>query len=339
MVLRAPDANTEVSSSSTSDANGQDSSTEQPDANEQSKSDSSNLEQAPDSDGEETSTEATGEEEQVGDQQDSQQEQQQDESQTANVITDKPEDAQLPFHKHPRFQEVIAAKNLAMQEVEKSKPLVQQATALQDFMRTNNISTNEFQSALQYLQALRTDPVAAFKMLQPTYEQLAQFAGEVLPQDLQAKVAAATLSLEDAKEIAKARAQSNYQQVRSQWQSQAGQQSAQSIISQSIGLWENTKKGSDPDLKPGTDLYKLVDEKIRALPRFNTPEDAMQGCEKAYTDAKAFFAKYAPRQTPQRRNPLQSRNSATGNTRAFKTAEEIARFIGAGGKPDQVRYA
>ena len=111
------------------------------------------------------------------------------------------------------------------------------------------------------------------------------------------------------------------------------------MVQQSIGLWSNMKMQADPDLKPGSDLYKLVDEKLRAMPPFTTPEQAMQGCEKAYTDAKEFFKKYAPRKvTPQARAPLSSRHSASGNKRVFKTADEIARFIGAGGKPEQIQY-
>jgi hypothetical protein len=256
-----------------------------------------------------------------------------------NAVVDKPEDEKLQFHKHPRFQELITEKNLAKQEVEKAKPLVEQATAINDFLRTNNITTQEFSSALQYLQALRNDPVKAFQMLKPTYEQLAQFSGEVLPPDLQAKVAAATMSLEDAQELAKARAQTNYSKVREQWQQNGTQQGTQSVVTQAIGLWQNTKMQLDPDLKEGTDLYKLVNDKIAAMPKFQTPEQAMAGCEKAYTDVKEFFKKYAPRKvTSQQRAPLSSRHSASGNKRVFKTAEEIARFIGGGGKPEQIQY-
>jgi hypothetical protein len=335
LVLRAPDAQ-DGGSPSPSDVTGADSSQQEQAEQEQTQAEGDTEAEA---DGAETATETDGEE-QVGDQQDSQQEQQQEETQAAeNVTLDKPEDKDLPFHKHARFQEVIRQKAEAVQEVEKIKPLAQQATALNDFMRQNNISQQEFQSALQYLQALRSDPVAAFKMLEPTYKHLAQFAGEVIPDDLQAQVAAGTLPLDAARELTRARAQQQYQTVRQQWQQQGGQQATQSIVQQSIGLWQTTKMQADPDLKPGSDLYKLVDNNLKAMPVFQTAEQAMAGCEQAYKDAKAFFAKYALRQAAQRKVPLQSRHSASGNNHVVKTAEEVARFIGSGGKPHQLRYS
>jgi len=325
-VLRAPDVNTEVSSSGTSDVNGEASSASEQDVNQATEGEENSQEEAI---GSETSEDATGEQE-ASDQQNDSQEKGEGQEQEA-----KHEEA-IPYE---RFQEVNNKVTEYEKQIEQSKPLVQQATAIQDFLRTNNISTQEFQSALQYLQALRNDPVAAFKMLKPTYEQLAQFSGEVLPGDLQSKVAAGTMELADAQEIAKARAQQNYQQVRSQWQQQGGQQTADGAVQQSIVLWEQTKRTIEPDLKPGTDLYNLVDKNIRALPKFQTPEQAMAGCEQALKDAKAFFAKYAPRTAPTNKKALTSRHSATGNNLVFKTAEEVARFIGAGGKPEQVRYA
>jgi hypothetical protein len=83
----------------------------------------------------------------------------------------------------------------------------------------------------------------------------------------------------------------------------------------------------------------LVDNNLKAMPVFQTAEQAMAGCEQAYKDAKAFFAKYALRQAAQRKVPLQSRHSASGNNHVVKTTEEVARFIGSGGKPHQLRYS
>jgi hypothetical protein len=326
METETEDVKTAESSSDSADVKGQESSTAEQDVKQEATG--SEETSTTEADGGESSEEATGEQE-VGDQQDGQQEQSEGQ-QEAN------HEEAIPYE---RFREVNNKVTEYEKQIEQSKPLAQQATALNDFMRQNNISQQEFQSALQYLQALRSDPVAAFKMLEPTYKHLAQFAGEVIPDDLQAQVAAGTLPLDAARELTKARAQQQYSRVQQNWQQQGGQQAAQGIVQQSIGLWQNTKMQADPDLKPGSDLYKLVDNNIKALPVFQTAEQAMAGCEQAYKDAKAFFSKYAPRQAAQRKVPLQSRHSASGNNHVVKTAEEVARFIGSGGKPHQLRYS
>jgi len=343
MVLRAPDANTDGSSSNSSDANGADSSQQEQDAQEQSQENEESSSETADS--EESSANATGEEQEADAQENSQQEEQQEQEEAAqeeNVVVDKEEDKKLPFHKHPRFQEVINEKNQFKQEVEKVKPLVDQATVLNDFMRDNQISPQEFQSALQYLQALRRDPVAAFKMLQPTYEQLAQFAGERLPAELQAEVSAGTLTLERAKQIARAEANERYQQVRQSWQ-QNGQQSAVGdVVGATKNLWVQTKQTIDPDLKAGSALWEQTDLRLRALEASTPPRNAQEAqhlCEKAYTEAKTFLKGLAPRQPVQRKNALQSRHSASGNNQVVKSAEDVARAISRGVKPHQLRYS
>lgn len=336
-ILLSPDANTGGDSSTPLDDKGADSSQQQDDQTIQ-QDDSSPDDKSAVDDSAVPSDDTTGDDK-TGDQQDDQSQQQQQQDDAANVVVDKEEDKALPFHKHARFQELIAEKTAAKQEYEKAKPLVEQASALNGFMQENNISAQEFQSALQYLKALRTDPMAAFKMLEPTYKQLAMYAGEVLPDDLQAKVATGTLELNDARQLAQARAQQTYQSTRQQWRQNGQQQQVGDVVGSSITMWEGMKKSADPDFKQGTPLYELVDKNIRSMPQFRTAQDAIQGCEKAYADAKVFLGKFQPKTVVKQKPGLQSRQQGNGNQFVIKDSKDAITAIQRGLKPHQIRYA
>lgn len=339
--LLSPDANTD-STSSTESADNQaatataEQSEQQTDESTGDTEESTEGEESTEETQETTDTEATETE--------TQEEQTTSQQQTTTEL-DKPEDAKLPFHQHPRFNEVIQEKNRYKQEVEQVKPLVEQSNALNTFMRDNHISTQEFQNALQYLAALRTNPAEAFKMLQPTYDQLAMLNGDRLPADLQAKVAATTLSEEDAREIAKARAQQTYTQWQQQRNQQAGQQSQAELVQQTMGQWTSTKQTQDPDLKQGSPLWEQTQLRINAMPVFKSPQEAWAGAEKAYGEAKKFLSGLQPRSVSSSKRPPQSQATNNGNGYQVDTsksvdeqAKQVARLIGKGARPSQIRY-
>jgi hypothetical protein len=315
----------------------QESSTAEQAAQEQTKDVEESTEQADDT---ETATDATGDE-QTDDQQDSQSQQDDKAQEDANVVLDKPEDKDLPFHKEPRFQELVTQKNEARQQLEAVKPLVAQAQALQGFLAEHNIPPQEFQAALTYLQLKRTDPAKAYQQLKVDYDALAMMNGETLPADLQVEVAAATMSPERAKEIARLRGQTQYQS----WQQQNGQMNQQQqqiqMIQAASSQWTQNKQIADPDLKPGSNLWQLVQDKINAQPPFRSPQEAYAGSEKAYTDAKAFLAKLQPRLVVPSRRVNQHRNSSANDEVVVKTAEDVTKlFIANGGRrPSRIKYA
>jgi hypothetical protein len=337
-LLRSPDANTETDSSTASDESAESSTEQQSEQEQSTESEESGGEQT---DAKETDTEGTGEEEQTDDQQNGQegQEEEQHEDVVENPVTDKEGDDKLPFHKHKRFQEVISEKNDLKQRVDSAKPLVDQATALNSFMRDNNIPLQDLQTHLQFMQTVRKNPSEAFKIIKPIYEQLAMLSGELISPELQAEVAAGTLSQERAQQIARSEATQRF----SQWQQQQGQygqaQQVQQIVSESINLWTRTKQTAEPDLKVGTPLWEQVNLRLAAMPQFRSADEAMQGCEKAFTEAKAFLGRFAPRTNGTNKRPPLSRQTANGNNNlVLKTDKDVINAIRAGIKPNQVRY-
>jgi len=340
--LLSPDANTDSTSSTESDANAQSSSTAQQDDNQNQQQGAETTETADDgTEAQATSTEADGQQ-QADDQQNGQQ-QDASETEDANVVLDKPEDAQLPFHKHERFQELIKERNLARQEHETVKPLAEQARVLNEFLQTNNIPASDFQSALEYLRLLRIDPQSAMRMLKPTYDQLAQFSGDVVSPDLQEEVAAARLTPERAKELSQLRGQQQFSQRQQQWNQQGVQQQTAQAINGTIQSWASLKQTSDPDFRPKVagkpdGLWELTDRYIRSAPPFKNAQEAMQGSEQAYKDAKALIASLR-QPAPNVRRGLTSKQSSTNSSAVLKTPEDVMNAIAHGVKPHQMRYA
>ena len=334
IALLAPDANAGTGSSSVPDANEQNSSSAE--QTEQQTAEEVAEETTETAVSEETVSEETVEE--TTENQTSEEQVEEQVEETAEEL-DKPEDAKLDFHKHPRFKEVVQEKNQVRRELDEVKPLVDQAKVTNDFLRDNQISREEYQSALTYLSLLRTDPSAAYRMLQPTYEQLALLAGERLPADLQAEVAAGTMPAERATELARMRAQQTYQNWKGSQQQQLQQGTQMQQVQATVQNVVQTKQSTDPDFKPGSPLWEQVELRIKSMPVFQTPQAAQQGIEKAYTEAKAFMGKFAPRTGKPNQQALRSRptNHTTGV--AVKTAADVMKAIAAGAKPHQLRYS
>jgi len=335
MVLLAPDANSETASSSVSDANKPTSSTaeqtEEQGTEEQVAEETTETEPSEETVAEETVEETTE------NQTDEEQVEEQVEETAAEL--DKPEDAKLDFHKHPRFKEIVQEKNRVKQEFEQVKPLVEQAKVTNEFLRDNQISREEYQSALTYLMLLRKDPSAAYKMLQPTYEQLALLAGERLPVDLQAEVAAGTMPAERAQEMARMRAQQTYQEWRGSQQQKLQQGTQMEQVQATVQNVVQTKQSTDPDFKPGSPLWEQVELRIKSMQVFQTPQAAQQGIEQAYTEAKAFMGKFAPRTVKPNQQALRSRPTNHNAGVAVKTPADVMKAIAQGVKPHQLRYS
>jgi hypothetical protein len=171
-------------------------------------------------------------------------------------------------------------------------------------------------------------------------------SGAILPPDLQAEVAAATLSTERAQEIARARAGQRYQQWQQQNQQQVQQSSTQQVAVQTIGQWLGMKQSIDPDLKQGTNLFKQVDLRLRAMSPATTAQQAYSNCELAYKQAKEDLKTFSGRtvarngQSQHRAGSPPSRPSSPTNRLVVKTAGDAVKAIMSGGgkMPPNIRY-
>ncbi len=324
-ILLMPDGNTGGESSIPSDGKGADSSTAEQVGNEAEGTEVETTEEpteSPEATAEETTEEQTPEE--------------QSETEVETKVDEQEKEKFIP---RDRFDEVNNKKTELETQLATDKPLIEQARVTNEFLRDNQITPQEYQSALQYLMLLRKDPAQAYAMLKPTYDQLALMQGERLPADLQAKVAAGTMDPSDATELAKARAQQNYQQWRQGQQVNGQQENIATQVNQTIQSWATTKQGQDPDFKNGTPLWEMVDTKLKAMPMFRSPIEAQQGVEQAYKEAKAFMQKFTPKVVTAVKKAPVSRTTSGNSSTVMKTAEDVMKAINAGVKPSQMKYS
>lgn len=332
------DANTGEDSSVSPDANGQDSSTAQQtqDANDQQQT-------AGDSDAD-SSVASTGEVTQSADDQQNSQQQQQD---GTTAIVDKPEDKDLEFHQHPRFQELVKEKNDVKAENETLRGHAARAQALDSFLTTNAIQAQELTQALEYLRLRRSDPAKAYELVRQDYEALAGYVGERLPADLEAEVASGVMPAERAKELAKMRAASTHAQWQNQSFTQQQQMQRETMIQGSIDQWARSRMSQDPDFRPKQDpaavdgKWEYVDHLLRSVRQQKPPQtaqEAIQQVEQVYAQANKLFTSL--RGTPAAvKRPLKSANSGTGTNAVVKTAEDVTRAILSGKRPHQLKYS
>lgn len=340
MVLYAPDANTGADSSDASDANNEGSSSSQA-GEEQQQGEGEADSHAEVADSGESADAATGDEQQADDQQDGQQgEGEGDAEGEAEVPLDKPEDAKLDFHKHERFQELIREKNEYKTQAEANKPLAERARMLDQYCQQNGISEQQIARALEYYRLLNNEPMKAYEMLRQDYQRLAMYAGDVLPDDLQAEVAAGTLSSERAKELAQARAQQQHQGWQSQSQEVSRQQQLIQAVDATINIWADAKMKQDPDLKPGSNLWKYLDSRIkneRVVAPGMSPQQANEMVDKLYKEAKEVFKPSA--RPPVKRTPKSFGSNNNNAGVLVKSPEDVARAIMRGVKPHQLKYS
>lgn len=341
IALLSADDNTGGGSSNPSDDNGTDSSTveTQQDANEQSEETPEG--ETEDGDATDSSDDATG----ADDQQEGQ-EQGEPEEKGPAPITDKPGDEKLPFHKEPRFQELVKEKNDYKERVAQTEPLAQRAILLDNYLSQNGIATAEFSDALETLRLLKVDPAAAWTKLKPTFEALQMFNGERIPQDLEAQVAAG-MSPETAKELARLRISEQRNRGLQQTTQQNQYAQHENMVNGAFSSWDQMKRGVDPDFKPkgAADApdgkWEFVNAKLIQLRTMTPPrssQEALALVERAYTEVSKAFQQFRPK-APVTRKPIGSRQSSQNSSPVMKTSEDVARAIMSGKRPHELRYS
>lgn len=305
-----------------SDVKGPESSTEQLEKDVTKTADTKVEEtETPNAEEPESSTEAIEQEEQT-----------EAESETEEATEPKTEEA-VPYE---RFKEVNGKVSDLESKVKTYEPQVARIKAIDDYVQQHSIRPEQLQSAFEYLKHINSDPAKAYEMLKPTFEKLAEYVGDRLPTDLQDRVAAGTLDAELAKEIARGRADKQYQTMRQQAaQGQSVQQQAQQKAD-AVSTWASTKMTQDPDFKPSTTgqdgKWEYVHKELIAqggVHSFESPQKAIAATEAAYDKANKFFSQFNKTATVTKK-PIKSTSSRNN-------ASAVVRPAGKGGEEDIVR--
>ena len=205
----------------------------------------------------------------------------------------------VPFNKHPRFQELVREKNTLKVDAERYRNV-------QTFLDHNGLSAEEAADGLTIFALIKTNPVEAWQRAKPTIQKLLIAAGEVLPEDLTAMVNRGEMTREAALTVSRGRASVNavsatrsFEQQRQARQSQA---EAQNALRSAADTWAAERARKDPNF--ASKMEPLMD-RVYALQRKegipNTPEGVREQLNRAY---KAVVPPAAKPAAPAPRQPV-----------------------------------
>jgi hypothetical protein len=246
------------------------------------------------------------------------------------------DDANLPFHKHPRFQQVIKERSAFRQEADALKPDAEEWRAVRTFMDEHALSPSEVAEGLQIMAAMRRDPIRAREMLSSHWQKLEEFAGNKLPTDLKQKVDEGEVDEALAAELARKRNEADFlrrQQdaaIQAQAQQAAIHQQAatQGIMRNAVVEWESNIKTRDADYAVKAPFLMDKVRAAMASRQPQTPDEAIALVEAAYREVGESLRRF----TPQRgsANTLKSETSSANVKPEPKSLRDAVRLAAAG---------
>ncbi|WP_439392549.1 hypothetical protein ACRQ5Q_24300 [Bradyrhizobium sp. PMVTL-01] len=216
----------------------------------------------------------------------------------------------VPFHKHPRFQEVIRQRNTFREDAGRYKNIT-------DYLDQNNLSADEAANALATFARAKIDPAGAFAELKPWLQNLLIAAGEVLPDDLKARVDKGEMTAEVALELSRDRAKSRSHETRQGFEAQRAQR--RSLDQQAVDRgnaaveWESDRKVKDPNFAAKQPL--LMREIAYLQMQEGKPTDragVLAQLQKAYEAVNKSFK--APTAQPQQQKRPAAKPVTSGQT-------------------------
>lgn len=208
---------------------------------------------------------------------------------------DAEEDAKVPFHKHPRWQQKLEKERQLVAKVadleQRYEPVsrkAEQLDAIGSFMRENELTSSEMTEGIQIMALMKKSPAEALAALMPKIELLELAAGKRLPSDIQEQVDAGEVSPSAAKELVQTRMLA---QTRESEAAAARQQLESAQVSTTVtqfraaaDAFERDTAARDPDYQH---KKSFVVDRFRVLAQQNPPataEDVTALSRKAYED-------------------------------------------------------
>ena len=206
-------------------------------------------------------------------------------SEPASQVRKEPDDVEytdVPFHKHPRFQQVLGRMKASETDAGRYRNVT-------GFIESQGLSADSAAEALTIAGMMRNDPAEAWKRLQPMLSDLLVRAGEALPPELQQRVDAGQLDPAAALEISRATAttKSLEQRQADERARQERQQQTDFVTSLSTAAdqWETDRQSKDPNFaakRPALEREVLYLQRTEGMP---TTADAVRAQLKRAYDA------------------------------------------------------
>lgn len=266
----------------------------------------------------------------------------------ADADEDEGEDRGEGFGKHPRWQQMVAARNEyrtqaqeATRELGAVRGPAEQYGLIERYMSENGLSSADVTTGFKIMSLMRSDPAAAREALLDQLHGLNQFLGHALPADLQQLVDDGYTTQELAQELVQRRnseqllRQQNHQVVQQQQNEKAEQQTQQlrGQMAQAVTSWESQVKQSDPDYAKKEPFIIRELQALRQQYRVETPEHAVQLAQMAYANANKAIKALIPRPEVKPNGAAQLTGGSTSASKPVPRSFEEACLIAAGLSP------
>lgn len=223
---------------------------------------------------------------------------------------------------YERFKDVIAKKNDAVKQLETSKPLIERATQIQQFMQKSQLIDTDLNTALEVVALIKSNPQEGVKKLEELKQQLLLQTGDRLPDDLQNELNEGLITEQAAKREAKLRAQ--LEQGKQQEITQAEQKTVQlrNSLTSEVNNWTQQTQAKDPDFKPKAapadpdGKYEFVFSRFLQLWQtvpVKTIAEAVGLADRAYNEVNGFVTRVQPKPRQMKRPVSIQRSSRTNS--------------------------
>jgi hypothetical protein len=238
------------------------------------------------------------------------------------------DDANLPFHNHPRWQALLAERD-ELREPAKRMGLIE------DFMRDKGLSADEVAEGYEIMGLLKGGPEdLARTWFAERLGALDEALGNVLPDDLRQRVDEGLLDPDGAAELAQARAQTALRERQETERTAAdarrtAEQDATAkttAMATAVTAWEAKIKASDPDYPKKA---KLIEDRCGSIVRADgkaptTPEEATALVERAHREITDEMKAVAPKPRPITPAPAGSSTTAAPEPKTLREAINAA---------------
>lgn len=218
----------------------------------------------------------------------------------------------VPFNKHPRFQGLLT-------ELKTARVDQQRYQNVENFLEQQGLGGDEAHDLLVIGGLIKTNPAEAWKQMKPVVEKVLIAAGELLPEDLKAKVAAGEMPREVAMEVSRSRATVASTQARVDFDQRRAESRQQTetvnAIMGTVSTWEADRKLRDPNFDAKQPALQREIAWLQTKEgRPNTPDGVKAQLQKAYDTVSAAYVAPATRQRKPAIRPVTG-GQVAGNAR------------------------
>lgn len=242
--------------------------------------------------------------------------------------TEDEKDKKLPFHKHPRWQEMRSQRDNAVRERDNYRDAFEWKQKFDGYMTTASLTPSEFNTGLQIMAAMKKDPRSALQAIMPYVEQLQTATGEILPADLKQEVDEGYITAERAMELAQARTRVAMSDEASREARDKANQEIVTNLSNEASKWELQWQSSDPDYdrKKSRVHEKIEFALIKAQQTGKLPttrEAAVELCERARKEVENEISAWRPKPAPKPVEDIKNASSVRSSPQATSLIEAM----------------